>query len=411
MIRRLRKRFIRIATLAVTAVLLVLCLSVNIANYISMDSGLTNVLNVISDNRGTMPPMPHGQPPEGRPDGQLTKETPFSTRYFVLRYDGDGDLIKADLDKIAAVTEDDVGEYLSLALEHGEGYGYARGYKYRVVYNGEDRWMAIFLDDYQEMRSVREIALVSLAAMADCVALVYVIVVLCSRRAIDPVVQASEHQKQFITDASHELKTPITVIATSLKVLEMETGKQKWIDKAQTQTEKLTELVNSLVTLSRMDEEKTPLHFAPFAVSDAVRETAESFRDFVESNGHALRLEIAPELAFSGDEYAIRQLVSILLDNVVKYAAEGTGIAFSLEKTKKGVLLSSVNVSRTPLAPEELDKLFDRFYRADPARSGTGGFGIGLSIARSIAEGHKGGIRASLEDGKICFRAELRNMK
>ena len=411
MIRRLRKRFIRIATLAVTAVLLVLCLSVNIANYISVDSGLTNVLNVISDNRGTMPPMPRGQPPEGRPDGQLTKETPFSTRYFVLRYDGDGDLIKADLDKIAAVTEDDVGEYLSLALEHGEGYGYARGYKYRVVYNGEDRWMAIFLDDYQEMRSVREIALVSLAAMAGCVALVYVIVVLCSRRAIDPVVQASERQKQFITDASHELKTPITVIATSLKVLEMETGKQKWIDKAQTQTEKLTELVNSLVTLSRMDEEKTPLHFAPFAVSDAVRETAESFRDFAESNGHALRLEIAPELAFSGDEYAIRQLVSILLDNVVKYAAEGTGIAFSLEKTKKGVLLSSVNVSRTPLAPEELDKLFDRFYRADPARSGTGGFGIGLSIARSIAEGHKGGIRASLEDGKICFRAELRNMK
>ena len=411
MIRRLRKRFIRIATLAVTAVLLVLCLSVNIANYISVDSGLTNVLNVISDNQGTMPPMPHGQPPEGRPDGQLTKETPFSTRYFVLRYDGDGDLIKADLDKIAAVTEDDVGEYLSLALEHGEGYGYARGYKYRVVYNGEDRWMAIFLDDYQEMRSVREIALVSLAAMAGCVALVYVIVVLCSRRAIDRVVQASKRQKQFVTDASHELKTPITVIATSLKVLEMETGKQKWIDKAQTQTEKLTELVNSLVTLSRMDEEKTPLHFAPFAVSDAVRETAESFRDFAESNGHALRLEIAPELAFSGDEYAIRQLVSILLDNVVKYAAEGTGIAFSLEKTKKGVLRSSVNVSRTPLAPEELDKLFDRFYRADPARSGTGGFGIGLSIARSIAEGHKGGIRASLEDGKICFRAELRNMK
>ena len=411
MIRWLRKRFIRIATLAVTAVLLVLCLSVNIANYISVDSGLTNVLNVISDNQGTMPPMPHGQPPEGRPDGQLTKETPFSTRYFVLRYDGDGDLIKADLDKIAAVTEDDVGEYLSLALEHGEGYGYARGYKYRVVYNGEDRWMAIFLDDYQEMRSVREIALVSLAAMAGCVALVYVIVVLCSRRAIDRVVQASKRQKQFVADASHELKTPITVIATSLKVLEMETGKQKWIDKAQTQTEKLTELVNSLVTLSRMDEEKTPLHFVPFAVSDAVRETAESFRDFAESNGHALRLEIAPELAFSGDEYAIRQLVSILLDNVVKYAAEGTGIAFSLEKTKKGVLLSSVNVSRTPLAPEELDKLFDRFYRAGPARSGTGGFGIGLSIARSIAEGHKGGIRASLEDGKICFRAELRNMK
>ncbi len=115
--------------------------------------------------------------------------------------------------------------------------------------------------------------------------LVLAVVWLFSRRAIDPVVKSIEQQKQFITDAGHERKTPITVISTSLKVLEMETGKQKWIDKAQAQTDKLTELVNALVTLSRMDEEHSPLRMSRFAVSEAVGETAESFRDFGRRRG------------------------------------------------------------------------------------------------------------------------------
>ena len=242
-----------------------------------------------------------------------------------------------------------------------------------------------------------------------CVALVYVIIVLCSRRAIAPVIQASERQKQFITDASHELKTPITVIATSLKVLEMEAGKQKWIDKAENQTEKLTELVNELVTLSRMDEESSPLQMADFPVSDALAETAESFRDFAVSAGHTLDVRVTPGLTYCGDEYAIRQLVSILLDNAVKYAAPDTPIVFSLEKGRRGVVIRTENRCDA-LDTAALGRLFDRFYRADPARSAeTGGFGIGLSIARSIAEGHRGTIRAESPDGRtIVFTAELK---
>lgn len=422
MIRRLRNRFIRITTLSVAAVMLLLTVILNVANYISTDGDLRGTLTLISENQGTIPVSdsadvpepadsdgPPPAPPTGMPggrDGRFTPETPFSTRYFVLRYADDGTLVLADLTKIASVTEDDTAAYLAAALENGEGYGRCGSFRFLVVKTGENQNMAIFLDSYQQLRAMRTVLVWSLAADAGCTLLVLLLVVLLSRRAIDPVVRSAQQQKQFITDASHELKTPITVIATSLKVLEMEVGQQKWIDKAQAQTEKLTELVNSLVTLSRMDEEESPLKMAPFPISDAVTETAESFREHALSQGHGLTLAIQPGLTYRGDEYAVRQLVSILLDNAVKYAAPGSPITLALEKSRRGVVLRSGNRCTEP-GGIDTEKLFDRFYQADPSR-GSGGFGVGLSIARSIAEGHHGTIRAELEGENIRFTAELK---
>lgn len=413
MIKKLRKKFIRIAMLAVTSVLLLLCITVNTANFISVNSQLNEMLSVIELNQGMLPPMPRGdKPPDGdgkkpKPDGQFTQETAYSTRYFVLKFTSDGQLVRADLDKIAAVTQDDTDEYMHIALKHGAGFGYTSGYKYYVTADGDGRYTAIFLDCYRDVRSMVTLAVLSVAAMAVSIALVYVIVVLCSRRAIDPVVKSTERQKQFITDASHELKTPITVIATSLKVLEMEVGEQKWIDKAQAQTEKLKELVDSLVTLSRMDEDETPLQFADFDISAAVSETADSFADTAEAAGHRLETDIAPSIRYTGDEYAVRRLVSVLIDNAVKYASPGSPITLRLEKDRRGVVIRSSNGCENVDA-DETKKLFDRFYRTDKARS-AGGFGIGLSIARGIAEAHKGSIKAELTDGNtIEFTAYLK---
>lgn len=433
MIKRLRNRFIRIATLSVAAVMLLLTVILNVANYISTDNDLQQTLTLIYENQGTIPQgqSQHGadeKPPElprdtadtaaadeaaappakpGGRDGPFTQETPYSTRYFVLRYHDDGTLAEADLDRIAAVTSADTEEYLAIALAHGEGLGRYQNYRYCVYHTGGDRNMAVFLDCYQQ-RALRQVLMWSLVADAACILLVFLLVVVLSRRAIDPVVRSAQKQKQFITDASHELKTPITVISTSLRVLEMETGKQKWIDKAQAQTEKLTALVNSLVTLSRMDEEDSPLKVEPFAISEAVGETAESFRDFALSKGHDLTVDIAPGLTYCGDQYAVRQLVSILLDNAVKYATADSPIAVTLEKARRGVRLRVSN-GCDPLPEKELNKLFDRFYRADPSRNAaTGGFGIGLSIARSIAEGHKGSVHARQADGRIEFVVELK---
>lgn len=420
MIRRLRNKFIRIATLSVAAVMLMLTLILNVANVISTDSDLRQTLDMIYENEGTIPQTRTlGAPPDlqtgesapaPRPDrdGPFNQETPFSTRFFVLRYQDDGTLDKADLNRIAAVNSDTVDEYLAVALTHGEGYGIYKTYRYVVHSTRENRKIAIFLDSYQQLRTIRNVLLWSLAADAVCILLVFLLVVVFSRRAIDPVVQSAQRQKRFITDAGHELKTPITVISTSLRVLEMEVGKQKWIDKAQAQTEKLTALVNSLVTLSRMDEEESPLKMSPFSISEAVTQTAESFRDFAAERGLGLNVSAAPALTYCGDEYAVRQLVSILMDNAVKYAAAQSDIAVTLEKARHGVRLAVSNACE-PIGEKDLTRMFDRFYRVDPSRNAaTGGFGIGLSIARSIAEGHKGCITADYKDGRICISALLK---
>ena len=284
MIKHLRTKFIRIAMLSVALVLLALSLIVNAANFISTNRDLNQTLDMIYENQGTIPTgrtagadgspsenpaeddtssdpatqsgkphedeeeEAHTPPPETdhtppeleekpdtkpssqpeRPRGPFNAETPYSTRYFYLRFDADGNLDSGNFSHIAAVTEDDADTYIKAALQHGAGYGfYTSGYKFRVVKEGESRYIAVFLDCYQELRAVRTVAVWSGVSYAVCLALVYVLVVLLSRRAIDPVVRASEQQKQFITDAGHELKTPITVIATNLRVLEMEVGQQK----------------------------------------------------------------------------------------------------------------------------------------------------------------------------------------
>ena len=418
MIQRLRKRFIRIAMLSVALVLLALTLIVNIANFVSTNRDINEMLDLIYEgpDPGTPVEKPQTGPETGRPmlpqeppKGPFNQETPYSMRYFTLTLDADGTVADGDFTHIASVTQQSAIAYAAAALRHGKGYGfYSSSCKFLVTAQENGQYLAIFLDCYQQLRAVRMLAAWSGVSYAVCIALVYVLVVLLSRRAIDPVVQASERQKQFITDAGHELKTPITVIGTSLKVLEMEVGKQKWIDKARVQTEKLRELVQALITLCKYDEQTTLLHPQPFNVDEAVRDTVESFAELAQAKDCSLDISSLPELIFCGDEAAVRQLVSILLDNAVKYAVPDTVIHVSLEPLRRGVQLAVENDYVQPI-DVPLDRLFDRFYRPDASRTAaTGGLGIGLSIAKSIAEAHHGTICASTKENRITFTAELK---
>lgn len=411
MIKKLRKKFIIIATLSVALAMILLSVIVNAADFISTDKNLGDTLTMIYQNQGTIPTnrtVPPGGP-SNPPGGHFNTETPFSTRYFVLRYNDDGTLVMSNMENIAAVTEDDIGEYLDIAVRHGEGFGYTSGYnyKYYIVKNGDDKNMVIFLDCQNEMRSVKTILWLSAAATVFCVALAYLGIVLFSKKAVDPVVKANERQKQFITDASHELKTPITVINTSLTVLEMDVGKQKWIDKALYQTDKLKKLVDSLVSLAKADEGGQPV-MSDFDISSAAREAVDSFCDFAAERGHKINADIKDGITYRGDEYSVRQLVSILTDNAVKYSSDGSPVDFSLKRAKKASSYKCSNLC-DEIDEGELSKLFDRFYRGDKSRSSKGGFGIGLSLARSICEAHKGEIGAKkIGENKIEFTAELK---
>ncbi len=473
MIKRIRRNFIRITMVAVTVVMLVLCLCVNGIYAYTINAQLNDTLLLISKNEGKIPkyrinegnandPNSQGgmtssnyrrnrlksdnieqvsnqqennnQKPEGtempehferpekpdnsndfgpnninnEPRGLYKSETPFSTRFFTVVYDSEGTVVNTVFDNIATVSEDNVDTYVEKVLDK-EGFGFCSNFKYYVKKTKDGNNMAIFLDYTKELNSLRTTIFISLFAMAVCILWVYIIVLLFSNKAIEPYIKSHEKQKQFITDASHELKTPITVIATSLKVLEMDVGKQKWIDKAIAQTEKLKELVSALVTLSRMDEETSFFKFNVFNISDTINETIESYRDFAESNGHEVICNIESDVMFKGDEYAIRQLVSILIDNAVKYASKGTPIRLSLAASKRHVVVTSSNQAEE-INKEELEKVFERFYRTDKSRnSSTGGFGIGLSIARSIAEEHHGSIVAKSEDGEnVDFVVRMR---
>lgn len=409
MIHKLQQKFIIIAMTSVTLVMLVLGISINVINFISVNADMTRTLEMIFENQGSVPSFAGKNGPAERRDNHFTIETPYSTRYFVLRYDTQGNLAAANMKNIAAVTEADAGIYLEIAQKNGEGFGFTGSYKYYVAKTGADKYMAIFLDCHNELHSIQTMAVISVLVIAGCIALIFVLVMFFSRRAISPAIQSIEMQKQFITDAGHELKTPLTVIQTSLKVLEMDTGENKWIDKIQGQTDKLTKLVNDLVTLSRLDEEKTPLQFDEFDISATVAEVADSFRDYALEQGHTLHSEVEQQQYYHGDEAAIRQLTSILLDNAVKYADPGSEISVRLFRQKRTLVLQTENQCSS-LNAAEAERLFDRFYRADKSRnSKTGGFGIGLSIAKSIAEAHGGSIEAtSTANGAIQFSVRLR---
>ena len=231
------------------------------------------------------------------------------------------------------------------------------------------------------------------------VSTVFILVVLLSKRAIEPVAESYEKQKRFITDAGHEIKTPLTIIDADTSILEMEYGENEWLDDIQVQTKRLAGLTNDLIYLSRMEEKQTKTTMIEFPFSEVISEEAQSFQGLAKVKGKNFMVDIEPMLSLKGDEKTIRQLISILLDNAVKYCTEQGQIRLTAAHKGKNIILSIYNTSQ-PLTKENIDHLFDRFYRTDESRnSKTGGYGIGLSVAKAAVEAHHGKIVASSEDG------------
>ena len=217
---------------------------------------------------------------------------------------------------------------------------------------------------------------------------------------VKPTIESDLKQKQFITNAGHELKTPLSVISANAEILEMEIGENEWIDSINSQVIKLNQLTKDLILLSRMSESSMKIIFNQFNISEALFDTISSFNPLLESHKFKISSSIEENVVLNGNEELIRQVFSLLIDNAIKYADDDY-ISITLKKENKNIIFTISNKSNH-FELGKHDELFERFYRPDQSRnSDAGGSGIGLSIVKSIVETHKGKISAECLKGNI----------
>lgn len=229
---------------------------------------------------------------------------------------------------------------------------------------------------------------------------VLILVITFSKIVLRPVAQSYEKQRQFITDAGHELKTPLTIIDANTEVIEMENGESQWTKSIRNQVERLTSMVGQFITLSKMEEKNENFHKTDISLNIILNESLEPFDAVFLSKNIKINTFSEKDIHISGDEKLLRQLFEILIDNAAKYASENSTFSISMKRKSRKNMLTFENESNT-ISEGNLDILFDRFYRTDASRnSATGGSGIGLSVAKSIVTLHGGTIHAKSDDGK-----------
>lgn len=412
MISKLRREFILVAMCSMAAVLTIIVGTLNLVSYFNMVDKADMILELLAENDAAFPvmPVPSGKgifmPPEDawmkrkeRRMQEMSPETPYETRFFSVKFNTNGEIIMVDTGKIAAVATEDAVAFAEKIREGGHTSGFYDSYRYKVV-TDEDTTMVVFIDRSRELAGIKTLAVASVSMSILGLLAVFILVVIFSKKVFRPVVVSYEKQKQFITDASHELKTPLTIISANVEVLEMESAENTWTKSIKNQIARLTTLVEQMVTLSRMDESNTLQDAGDFVLTDAVRETVELFCASAETKGIRLAIDAEGDGIYHGDEKLIRQMVSLLVDNAVKYTPQKGIIEVRLTPKGKHYQLMVRNTAEE-LPQGNLDILFERFYRLDSSRSSkTGGSGIGLSIVKSIVEAHKGKISASSADGK-----------
>lgn len=271
--------------------------------------------------------------------------------------------------------------------------------------------MIVFLDCRQDLDNLKAFAFTSIVVSAIGLLAVFILVLIFSKIVFKPVEESYEKQKRFITDASHEIKTPLTIIDANTEVLEMENGENQWTSSIRNQIKRLTVLTNQLVTLSRLDEEKREIQMQEFLLSDVVKESIQSFEVPAKAKGKALSVNLQQGIRMEGNEKAVRQLIGILMDNSLKYSSDVGSIRITLNQKGRKIRLEVYNQVDN-IKQGNLDILFERFYRMDASRnSETGGSGIGLSVAKGIVIAHKGKISAYSNDGRsITINIEFKGV-
>lgn len=422
MIKKLRRKFVVIAALCLLIVEVLIIGSINIINIMNINKGENHILELLSENEGKFPELfKHGKeksdpPPENdekpEPDGDrrmITAETKYQTRYFTVLFNASGDPVRVDTGHIAAVSSDEAIDYAEQAAEKGGRNQYIGNYRYTVSQKENGGSLYIFLDCTKDIATKNSFLIISVSIAAAGYLLVCVMIIVFSKRAVKPFIESYEKQRRFITDAGHEIKTPLAIISANTEVIEMTSEPSEWTESIKNQITRLDGLIANLMRLARMEEDSVKYTFSEFDFSAAAKDTAEPFITLAETKGKRLETDMENGLHYTGDEGAIRQLISILIENAVKYCDSGGTVRAELYRSSNGknIKLKVINSCKNP--PEgDLSRLFDRFYRSDTSRSRDEGeretgYGIGLSIAKAVCDAHKGKISAKAVNGDIVF--------
>lgn len=409
MIKKLRKKFIILALCVVAAVIVVIVAGIDVANYINMKNDADDVIAYVSvsGSANVQPDPPGGQLPffDGKERDlpkNLPNETAFAARYFVVETDADGNVRSYNLDRIAFVSEEDLSALVRQATREK---GFVGNYRYQKTMTSSGA-KYVFLDCEKEIDATRTFVISGAIITAVGLAAIAILIILLSKKVLAPVEESYQKQKRFITDAGHELKTPLTVISANAELLELDIGEDnEWLNSIKGQVQKLAGLTKELVYLSRMDEPDAAVpEKAPFSLDNALEECADGFREAALVAKKNIVLDLTP-LTVNANEEMIRRAVSLVLDNAVKYA-EGEEIRLSLKKDGKWAVVEEVNAAS--FAKGEHLELFERFYRPDASRNAlAGGHGIGLSVVKSIVEHHGGSVFCASDGKEITFRLVL----
>jgi len=424
MAKKLRWRFVLVSMLSLATVLAVIMLTINVTNYAEVKNSADVLLEALAEGGGQFrfaeprdfgegenpePPTEGTEPPAGRdnPDWhpidiehgeRFSAETPYETRFFTVVRLEDGTYV-ANVECIAAVDADTAVSLAEKALASGKNKGYQGVYRYLVVNEGN---MVLFVDCFRALKTAENFLETSLIVSAAALLGMFILVFLFSKRAVKPIAEAYERQKQFVTEASHELKTPITIISANNELMQLEYGDNESTDAIEHQVKRLSSMVKSLVSLSRLDEVEH-IEKGPCNLSDCLSEHVDLYRNALTAGGRTLTVDADEGVTLVGNLDLLAQLTSILLDNAIKYAHSFTEVSL---KRDKGIVLMVRNDAEG-LSDGDKSRCFERFYRDVDVTQNVEGSGIGLAIAKQIVTLHHGTATASAKDGVFTVKVTL----
>ena len=338
------------------------------------------------------------------------KEEPIPRRlgsidFFVIMADKEGHyLAKLNNDELS---DTKAQKYITAILEEDLDTGMLNSYQFYQTdkHNGK---IIVFTDKSYEMDMLKQLKRTTIIIGSIALVILSALAYLLSKKSIQPIKIAFDKQKQFVSDASHELKTPLTVISTNADVLEGEIGQNRWLTYIKSQTERMSVLVNDLLNLTRLENNTAELERKYFNMSKAIVNTALPFECQAFESNKKFEVDVADNIMLCGSEKHIKQMAAIFIDNALKYSNEGGTVRVSLKKIGDKKVLSIYNTG-DGIKEEDKEKIFERFYRSDESRNrATGGYGLGLAIAKSIIDKHKFKVNIINQPGKsVCFMISM----